>query len=394
MSDKIMAAKAELAFDQPFFASLLMKRPLKAREDIPTMAVDKSGNIYYNPQWVETLERRELMFVMCHEVMHMVCMHALRQQSRDPQLWNIAGDFYINSFLTSSGVGSMPKGALFKDGSEDKTTEEIYNELFEKAQKQKGKGQGKGKGNGDTDDGDGSGNSDPSKDPLNGDILNEGGAMSEAEAKQVELQVKLDVADAARVCRERGRASGALERMVNELLTTKMKWYEVLEKYFSGFTKQNQSWERPNRRFTSMDIYLPINAKEPSMGTVVIGVDTSGSIGPRELQYFGGHLNAIVEQCRPEKVIVVYCDSAVSKVEEFTQETYPVELHAYGGGGTDMRAITQWIEDNNVERDVCCILTDGWTPFPQETPCSLVWAITESDETPPCGEVVKIDMEE
>lgn len=372
---ELQAAKVELAFEQPFFASLLMKRPIKEDRSIPTMGVDRRGQIFYNPEWIAKLSRPHLKFVLCHEVMHVVCMHLTRRGNRDSERWNVAGDYFINSFLSTSGLGTVPEGGLFKEGSETKTTEEIYDGLGQQDDQQSGSG-GIGQG-----------------DELGGDLLERGEPLTQAEAAEEELRVRLDIADAARNARERGRASGSLLRLIDEVLNTKLRWYEILDRYFSGFTEENQSWKRPNRRFSASDIYLPVNDHEPSMGTVVIGIDTSGSIGDKELSYFGGHLNAILEQCHPEKVYVVYCDDTVSHVDEFTQEAFPVKLEPHGGGGTDMREIVAWIEEQNIEPDVCCILTDGYTPFPESSPCPLVWAITTDEGNPPCGDVVRIDME-
>lgn len=381
MNQRLMAARTELVYKQPFFASILMKRPFIKTTALSTMGVDRAGRIYYNEDFLNKLTREEIIFTLCHEVMHVVCMHALRKGSRDHELWNVAGDLFINSFLYESGIRAMPKGVLFEKGSENKTTEQIYDELMNDKDKPDYSKQLKDS----EENGSGTGF----------DLSEEGSPMTQEEIREAEVQTKLDIADAARVTRERGQCTGALERMINNILEVRMKWYEQLEKYFSGFTTEAQSWERPNRRFISSDIYLPINDKQPSMGTVVVGIDTSGSIGDEMLRHFGGHLNAILEQCRPEKVYVVYCDSEVKHVDEFQPvQGDIVTLKAYGGGGTDMREITKWIAEQGLEPDVCCILTDGWTPFPTEASCPLVWALTEGRrEDIPLGEVVEIEME-
>ena len=40
---KLDKAKASIVLTQPFFAALLLKYPLVAREDIPILAIDKRG---------------------------------------------------------------------------------------------------------------------------------------------------------------------------------------------------------------------------------------------------------------------------------------------------------------------------------------------------------------
>ena len=61
---ELQAAKVELAFEQPFFASLLMKRPIKEDRSISTMGVDRRGQIFYNPEWIAKLSRPHLKFVL------------------------------------------------------------------------------------------------------------------------------------------------------------------------------------------------------------------------------------------------------------------------------------------------------------------------------------------
>lgn len=395
-------AKIDLTFKYPFFSSILMRREIRERNDIPTMCVTNDGRIYFNPEFIKGLSHQELVFVLAHEVMHVVCMHGIRRGNRDAKLWNIAGDYYINSFLDTSGVGQRPKGALYKAGCENRTTEEIYSQLLQQKQNQQPQqGQGAQGQEGDdrdqgggmsTDNQDDGMSTDNQGDPLGDDLKNEGG-VTEAEKSEIEARTKLEVAGAVKAAKSRGLCQGALARMVEEMLSTKTPWYEILSRYFAGFTSQKQSWSRPNRRFTSVDKYLPSLDSDISMGEVVVGIDTSGSISNRELQYFCGHLNTILEQCRPSKVHVVYCDSVVSHVDEFEPDDYPIKLECHGGGGTDMTEIVRWVEDQDIEPDVIVILTDGFTPSDCDPPCPLVWATTGSENLEN-GEVIKIDPEE
>lgn len=431
----LTSAKMELTFKYPFFSSILLKRMIKEQKEIPTMAISDDGTIYYNPSFIEGLTLDELVFVLAHEVMHYACMHGIRRGNRDPEIWNYAADLFVNSFLISSHVGRAPKGILFKPKSETRTTEEIYSELCQQQreknkktkvtgevdssnvggnprssenQKQIEKSPENCKGDeplrSDLPNEDGTTNSEGSenksskekfpvkgkgKDPLSGDLLNEG-EKTDAERSEIESQTKLDIAGAREIAKCRGTVPGSLLRLVDSLLVKKTPWYELLEKFFMDLTNQKQSWRRPNRRFASLDTYLPSTDKEASMGTVVIGIDTSGSITEKMLQYFGGHLNAIIEQCHPEKVFVVYCDARIQRVEEFEKDDYPITFKPIGGGGTDMRKIVRWVKKEDLEPDVLLILTDGYTLSDCEPTCPLIWATT-GVETFSCGEVIKID---
>ena len=46
------------------------------------------------------------------------------------------------------------------------------------------------------------------------------------------------------------------------------------------------------------------------VGIIVLGVDTSGSIGEEELEQFAGEISAIADEAKPEAIHVVYCDAA------------------------------------------------------------------------------------
>ena len=66
---RIQKARTTLLLDHPFFGSLLFR--LKGRENrsIPTMATD-GVSLYYNPEFVDTLNSATLAGVLAHEVMH------------------------------------------------------------------------------------------------------------------------------------------------------------------------------------------------------------------------------------------------------------------------------------------------------------------------------------
>jgi len=124
-------AKVSIVTQHPFFASMLMKRQLIEDESIPTAAVDQRGQIYINPKWFETLSVDEIVFVLAHEVGHIMGQHALRRGSRTPKRWNIAGDAWINDMLKDAGIGDPIKGCVDMPGSKDRTTDAIYNDLPE-----------------------------------------------------------------------------------------------------------------------------------------------------------------------------------------------------------------------------------------------------------------------
>jgi hypothetical protein len=139
-------------------------------------------------------------------------------------------------------------------------------------------------------------------------------------------------------------------------------------------------------------VLLPSLYREGT-GRLVIGVDTSGSISERELDQFAAEISAISDQAQPESIHVVYCDEAVTGVQEFGPSE-PIELEPRGGEGTDFRPVFQWVEENGVEPACLIYLTDlDCTRYPAVPPNYPVLWVTSSRRAAPFGETVKIIAE-
>lgn len=100
--DKIKRARVQLNdldTGSPFFGHLTMHLDLVEKEEIPTMAVDYNGNMYYNPEFVNQMTDEEIKGVVCHEVMHLALKGKMRKEGRKHQVWNLAQDVVINYIL-------------------------------------------------------------------------------------------------------------------------------------------------------------------------------------------------------------------------------------------------------------------------------------------------------
>lgn len=363
----ITRAKAKLVLDQPFYASLVLRRPLIESFSIPTAAADARGRVYYNPAFilsdaVGTVAK--CVFLLAHETLHVAFHHAHQDVigSRNQRACNIAMDKVINELLVQDSIGDFIEGGQRHKGAEAMKWQDLYNE-----------DDGKGGGGGVGDD-------------L---IPCPDGEPSPAEAEELKQKASVELAQAAQAAKMQGKLSAGIERLVDDILTVKTPWYEILERFMVGFVSADYSWRRPNRRMMAHGMYLPGLSRVPTMGPMVIGVDTSGSIGGEELRVFSGHVNRIIEQCLPESVTVVYCDSEVAHVDTFQPDEYPVQLKPHGGGGTDLRNIIKYVNEMNDTPDCCVIFTDGYTPYdsaPPEYP--VVWLVT-TEMQPPWGETVR-----
>ena len=384
MATKLEVARIQLVLQHPFFGSLVMRREIEETDRIPTAAVDKTGKIMVNPKFVANLSVDECVFMLAHETMHVVYAHLPRLQGRNPEVWNIACDATINEMLVNCKVGEFLKGGVRMPGADQRTADSIYNELMQKQPPRHGDEHGQPGDPGEPGGQPGHGQQgQPGNSPATGkawvkDILpEEANGLSSSDTAEAEAKGKIEIAQAAQAARMQGKLGSYLGGLVGQILESKMPWYELLEKFMAGRPERHQIWNRPNKRFLSSGFYLPRRQRMPSMGKLVVGIDTSGSIGDKEMGAFLGHLNRIVEQCNPETVDVLYVTHKVAHVEHVERgEDIPMPKRRWSGG-TDMCEVVRWIEDNDVDADVAVIFTDGYTDYPKDSPCDLLWVLTE-----------------
>lgn len=357
-------ARARLVIVFPFFGTILLRHPMRATENVPTAAINLKGEIMYNPAFCEKLSMQQALFVLAHVTLHIAFAHLARRGDRDPKVWNIANDAIINEIIRKE----MTCDAAFIDGyveipgASEFSSEQLYEKLVKDAKRTPRGG---------------------TNYSLNmDDLCHDDGERppTPEEVKQIILEAKEEVAAAATSSNMSGGLSATMEKMVADFINSKVPWYQALECFFTRYATQRQSWSHPNKRYRRV-AYLPRRNRMPSLGHVAIGVDTSGSICYEELQQYFGHLNALFDQCHPSAVTVVYCNCEVLQTEDFTPDEFPiVAREVYGGGGTDMRKVVEWAQENS-EAEAIIIFTDGFTPIPKEKDVRLplVW-VCSTDE--------------
>lgn len=376
-------AKARLLIKHVFFATLVMSTEIKEDKTCQTAWTDMT-RIGYNPDFIESLDIEVVLFVLAHEVMHIMFKHGLRKQGRNHQRWNIACDFAINLILKKAGF-KLWAHCLCDDKYDGMSAEQIY-EVREKEREEKiKKGQKCPQQFGQGREGQGT--------PDNGcdqweemDDLREPGNMDPAEQAKIEREIMQKVAQAASMARLAGRMSGDLERLCDAMLNPEVPWTDLFREYMTRIVQDDESWVRRNRRIS--DYFFPAKHSD-AMGEAILIGDTSGSVHGNKDYYerIGGELNGIVLQTRPERVRVIWADDDECSLQEIFEEGDTITLHPKGGGGTDMRKPLQFVEQYNPM--VVVLVTDGYTPWPEDTSYPLIVLCT-TDAPCPIGQVIRI----
>ena len=222
--------------------------------------------------------------------------------------------------------------------------------------------------------------------------------MSEEEKKELAREIDQAIRQGQMAAQKvAGKGNGGLDRELSELMTPKVDWREVLREFVKATcrARDTSSWRRVNRRFLSTGTYMPSLIGE-KVGHLVIGVDTSGSIGGPELAEFLSEVKGIAEDVNPECVDLLYWDCEVAghetyeanNVSSIIQSTQPK-----GGGGTSPSCITAYMEEKKLDPECVIVLTDGYvgSDWGGNWTCPVLWCITGGNEaTAPNGKTIHI----
>ena len=316
---RIQKARTSLILDHPFFGSLLFR--LKGREcrSIQTMATD-GVSLFYNPDFVETLNAATLAGVLAHEVMHPALQHHTRRTKRDPRRWNEACDYAINPLLLDAGL-SLPYDVLVDPRFRGMSAEQIYNLREAEAQPQSDD-QSESEQNTNSESNDSAGNENDGGTPSVPESQGGIGQVIDAseagdDAPSIEEQVRdwgIAVNQAATVAQQAGKVPAGLKRTLEGAAGAQVDWRELLRRLWSDTIPADSSWMRPNRRHIWSGLYLPGVVREGT-GEIAIAVDCSGSVNARQLRLFEAEIRSILEGQRPDRVHVLYFDAEVHKVD-------------------------------------------------------------------------------
>ena len=358
-------------------------------EDIPS-ACTNGRDEQYGREFIKKLDDKELAFVVLHETLHKAYRHMTtwkRLHDEDHHLANLACDYVINLQLVDMDKDelllAMPKRPDGKPlGAIDErfrgmNAKQIFDFLMEE-QEEGGGGGGGGEG---FDEHDWEGAS----------------SLSEEDKKQLEKEV--DQAIRQGIIAEQkvvGKGGGRMGRDLADLVEPKVDWREVLREFVKATcnAKDTSSWRRVNRRYLSSDIYMPSLIGE-RVGHLVIGIDTSGSVGNKELGEFLSEVQSIAKDVHPDKVDLIYWDGEVAGHEEYSASQVDSIIDSTkpaGGGGTDPTCVMEYMKEKAIKPEAIIMLTDGYIGnWGDEWNAPILWTIVGNNRNyAPVGKTIHV----
>jgi len=365
---KIMGHRSTMAF-----SGIVMVGDSKIVDDVPT-ACTNGRDVMYGRAFVESLTDPELTGLVLHENLHKCYQHAILWRhlwKQNPQLANMAADYVINLEILDLSRQhrdfiKLPEKGLVDEKYRGMDTGEVFRALQEEGN------DGSGEGGLDEHDFEG---------------------LTEEEQEAVSKEIEQAIRQGALLA---GKMGGDQNRTLEQLAQPKIDWREQLREFVSTVSSghDDSTWRRPNRRWLGQDLYMPSSISE-SMGPLVIGIDTSGSVSGPMVSAFLSEVVGICQNVSPEVLHLVECDATIQSHKVFDSASLSevetiTELH--GGGGTDMRVIFDYVEKNNLKPEAIVVLTDGYTPFPETLQYPTLWAITEKHITAPVGVTIQLSL--
>lgn len=370
---KLAAARHIVRKRAPYFQSALLGLIPRKAPGLGTIGVTDSMILLWDPDAVAAWSIEALAGGLVHEVCHVLRRHGERCKTHgyDKRLWNYAGDRAINDDLVRTGW-KLPNDCLLPNqiGMADGLTEEAYYHAERQKNEESGEDDDRPRvGNGWC--GSGAGREVP-------------GEPADGRSKADIGRIRSTVAAAISSSKSRGNVPAGLLRWAQEeLAPPKVRWQDKLARacraavaYKAGAV--DYRYERPSRRQAGVGFgkgkpILP--ALRAPIPEVAVAVDTSGSMGQKELALAIAETAGIL-RAAGTPVTFLAGDAAVHAVAKIGDWRRLKDLMK-GGGGTDFAPIVEGIAKLRPRPSVAVIITDGYGPAPEKPPAgtNVIWLL-------------------
>lgn len=402
-----------LLIKNPFyglFALSLSKRESKA---VPTLGVRKQGlgcELIINPDFWKEHTDDEQIALLTHELSHIALQHIFGTWDHLPnhKTVNVAMDMEVNSY-----IDNLPKDGCFASQlglPNGKGTKFYYEALMQQQQQQQAQspqlpcngGQG-----GQSQDSqspqpsqnsqeekkeEGEGNTpqeqqEPQKQEYPEEILNKGFKPLDShdswkdfkdipQATQQLIQNNINSivkTTAEQIEKQCGTIPMELREIVEKLREKKpeiFNWKAYFRRMLGSIYDVNI---KSTRRKQSKRFEGAAGIQHKKKVSILVAVDTSGSVSSKELQDFFSEIEYIYKA--GARVTILECDARINKIVEYDGKMVP---EIVGRGGTSFDPPVEYYIKHRKEYASIIYFTDGECSLPLKRPSGMVWVITSN----------------
>ncbi len=339
--------------------------------DRSSCAYTDGEGIYINAQYCcdQGVGLDELLFIIAHEVFHLLTLTVSRGDDKNRFVWNCATDYVINNTLHNDRFfNSRPKAiefiekCLYDSKYNNWSAERVYDDILLRMELKDGK--------------------------IDWRVGGSPKVVMEDRDEIIEdnLELSIKIGDIAKG--SSSKSQEMIRKFLGYLPQVTMDWKNVLNRYIKGFCTNKSTWKQPNKRFLAgAGVYLPSSHNTPKL-KIAIGVDTSGSIDVRKLDEFIAHTFKILKSYQSFKVdlfcwsTVVHTDTAITLTEK-NYKTFSAKDWIRSEGGTYLTSAFNYIKEMKDIPDVVLIFTDGeiWDDVEFKA-CPVLFAIHGKSQNP------------
>ena len=403
---RLLLSRMRLLCSHGFFGLLLMHMAYGVDEQQETACTD-GVRIIFGTAFLDSLNDRELDFVMMHEIMHVVLQHCLRGSDLDHERFNIACDIVVNSNILLE-CGMDPRAIrlraygeamhLAPDGKEgyEYTVEQVY-QMLPPSKKQKEKASGvaaKGRAGQEM----GQGRNAPGwrwDDHSRWGMYEEDSTLRDVWVKRFEDACEaISIRDPSNC---RGLLPAFARRLLTELRKPQTDWRAILNDFVQEEVV-DYSFTPPDRRFEGPFFLPDFSDKEDLVEDILFMIDTSASMSDDMIAAAYSEIKGAIDQFNGKlRGWLGFFDAAIIEPRPFESEEQFRVIHPAGGGGTDFQIIFEYVAGHMAEKPPASIiiLTDGYAPFPQEPLARgipVLWLLNNEEVQPPWGKVARIKV--
>ena len=343
------------------FAGLFMIGKVEVRDKTSSGTAQTNGvDVVYDRGFVDSLNDKQLAFLILHENMHKAYRHLVVWQplrKKNAQLANMACDYVINlqirDYDPENEITDFPTDAqgnvlgLIDERFRGMDSGQVFKILEEEQQGGGGGGGGSGEG----------------KEPLDGHEWDEAQDMSDSDKEEVAKEIEQALRQGSMLV---GKMGGNVSREIGDMLVPKVDWREALRDFIKTAMqgKDKSTWKRLHKRYLASDLIMPSSYSE-KVGGIAIGIDTSGSIGGEELNQFLSEVKSICDEVSPEQIDLMYWDTHVASRETYRDNELAdlvTTTKPAGGGGTEPACVPKFMKKHDMKPECLIILTDGYIP--------------------------------
>ena len=388
---EIEKAFKRLLIKQPFYGLFCLSLPKTVTKKVPTLAVAKKGincELLINPDFWEEHTDDEQIALLTHELSHIALQHMFISDSfADQKLFNVSADCEVNSYIENLPASACKASML---GMQDGLGTKQYYEALNKQQQanaqspQKPCNGGQG-GSGENESGDGGGNNPndeypqellpQDKKPIDSHATwKDFKDLPEATKQLIKNNINsIVVATAEQVEKQCGSIPANLRETIEKLRQKKpevFNWKAYFRRLLGSIYDVNI---RSTRRKQSKRFEGAAGIQHRKKVSILVAVDTSGSVSSKELQDFFSEIEYIYKA--GARITILECDTRINKVVEYDGKHIP---EVVGRGGTDFNPPVEWYIKHKKDYASLIYFTDGECSLPKKNPSGMVWVITSN----------------